>query len=80
MTIPPCKKRAVPDGSTPPVYDLCDSLASVNVGGFSTVLGVLIVVMLVLPAMGWVHGHLLASVDVTPLSFALLHLGVAFCC
>ncbi len=80
MTIPPCKKRAAPDDSTPPVYDLCDSLASVNVGGFSTVLDVLIVVTLVLPAMDWVHGHRLASVDVTPLSFALLNLSVAFCC
>jgi len=72
-------KRRAPDGSTPPIYDLRDSLDSLNLGGFYTLLDVLIVVTLVLPAMDWVFAHRLASIDITPLSFLALYLGVELC-
>lgn len=61
------------------VYELRDSLDSMNLGGVYTVLDVLIVATLVLPAMDWVYAHRLVSIEVTPLSFAALYLGVEFC-
>ena len=71
--------RATPDGRSAPVYDLRDSLASLNLGGVYTLLDVLIVVTLVLPAMAWVHEQRLTTIDITPLSFLALYLGVELC-
>lgn len=60
-------------------YELRDSLDSMNLGGVYTVLDVLIVITLVLPAMDWVYAHRLGSIDITAWTFAALYLGVEFC-
>jgi sterol desaturase/sphingolipid hydroxylase (fatty acid hydroxylase superfamily) len=62
------------------VYDWRDSLDSMILGGVYTWLDVVLVLVFVLPAMGWVHAHhRLGTIDLTPLSFAALYLGVEFC-
>lgn len=62
-----------------PVYDLRDSMDSINLGGVYSLLDVALVVLAVLPAMEWVYQHRLLTVEVTPWTFALLYLGVEFC-
>lgn len=62
-----------------PVYDLRDSLASINLGGAYAVLDIVIVLWAILPAMAWVHAHRLFDIQITPWSFAALYLGVEFC-
>lgn len=62
------------------VYDWRDSRDSMVLGGVYTWLDVLLVLVFVLPAMNWVHTHhRLASIELTPLSFVALYLGVEFC-
>ena len=60
-------------------YDWRDSLDSLNLGGIYTLVDVAFVVFMVLPAMNWVAQHRLTHIEVTPLRFALLYLGVEFC-
>ncbi|WP_083505906.1 MULTISPECIES: sterol desaturase family protein [Aquabacterium] len=62
------------------VYDWRDSRDSMVLGGVYTWLDVVLVLVFVLPAMNWVHTHhRLTSIELTPLSFAALYLGVEFC-
>ena len=61
------------------IYDWRDSLASMNLGGAYMLVDVLWVVAVILPAMDWVYAHRLTTIEVTPLSFAALYLGVEFC-
>jgi len=68
-----------PSGGVRPVYDLRDSLDSLNLGGIYTLLDVLIVVTLVLPAMDWVFTQRLMDIDISALNFVALYLGVEFC-
>ncbi|MDO9237767.1 MAG: sterol desaturase family protein [Aquabacterium sp.] len=65
--------------SSKPVYDLRDSMDSMNLGGIYTLVDVVIVVTLVLPAMAWVYAHRLTTIDITPWRFVALYLGVEFC-
>lgn len=62
-----------------PIYDLRDSMDSMTLGGVYTFLDVLIVITLVLPAMQWAHLYRVATIDITPWTFAALYLGVEFC-
>ena len=62
-----------------PVYNLRDSMDSLNLGGVYTFLEVAWVAAGVVPAMAWVYGHRLATIELTPWSFAALYLGVEFC-
>lgn len=72
--------RAPRSPGTRPVYDLRDSLDSMTLGGIYTVLDVVLVLVFVLPAMAWVHAHhRLSTIELTPLSFVALYLGVEFC-
>ncbi|HEX5312978.1 sterol desaturase family protein [Aquabacterium sp.] len=61
------------------IYDWRDSLASMNLGGAYMLVDVLWVVAVILPAMDWVYAHRLTTIEVTPLSFVALYLGVEFC-
>src|SRR3989344_1212492 len=62
------------------VYDWRDSLDSMVLGGVYTWVDVVLVLVFVLPAMNWLYAHhRLASIELTPLSFAALYLGVEFC-
>ncbi|MEJ5896525.1 sterol desaturase family protein [Aquabacterium sp. G14] len=63
----------------PPIYELRDALDSLNLGGVYMLLDVVIVLTLVLPAMTFVYGHRLTTIDITPWTFAALFLGVEFC-
>ena len=66
--------------SAKPVYDLRDSLDSMTLGGVYTALDVVLVLAFVLPAMGWVfEHHRISTIELTPLSFLALYLGVEFC-
>ncbi|MFX0591004.1 sterol desaturase family protein, partial [Glaesserella parasuis] len=57
-----------------------DDLLVCVLGGVYTWLDVVLVLVFVLPAMNWVHTHhRLTSIELTPLSFAALYLGVEFC-
>jgi sterol desaturase/sphingolipid hydroxylase (fatty acid hydroxylase superfamily) len=58
------------------VFDWRDSFDSLNSGGSYLVVDLLLLVVLVLPAMGWVHDHRLWTIEVTPLRFAALFLFV----
>jgi sterol desaturase/sphingolipid hydroxylase (fatty acid hydroxylase superfamily) len=60
-------------------HDLKDTLASLNLGGVYTLVDVALVIALVLPAMAWVWAQRLFTIEVTPLSFAALYLGVELC-
>jgi sterol desaturase/sphingolipid hydroxylase (fatty acid hydroxylase superfamily) len=66
-------------GAAKPIYALRDTLDSMNLGGIYTLLDVVLVVSLVLPAMEWVYHWRLLTIDITPWSFAALYLGVEFC-
>jgi sterol desaturase/sphingolipid hydroxylase (fatty acid hydroxylase superfamily) len=61
------------------VYDLRDSMASMNLGGAYMLLDVVIVVFAVIPAMDWVYRHRWLTIEITPWTFAALYLGVEFC-
>jgi sterol desaturase/sphingolipid hydroxylase (fatty acid hydroxylase superfamily) len=61
------------------VYDLRDSMASMNLGGAYMLLDVVIVVFAVIPAMDWVYRHRWQTIEITPWTFAALYLGVEFC-
>jgi sterol desaturase/sphingolipid hydroxylase (fatty acid hydroxylase superfamily) len=61
------------------VYDLRDSMTSLNGGGSYLFLDVALVIFAVLPAMGWLYAHRLWTIDTTPWTFAALYLGVEFC-
>jgi len=62
------------------VYDWRDSVDSMVLGGVYTWLDVVLVLVFVLPAMNWLYvHHRLASIELTPLSFAALYLGVELC-
>jgi sterol desaturase/sphingolipid hydroxylase (fatty acid hydroxylase superfamily) len=61
------------------VYRLQDSLASLGLGGLYLVVDAVLVLALVLPVYHGVHGLRLATIDITPLSFALLFLGLDLC-
>ncbi|MBH1987143.1 MAG: sterol desaturase family protein [Burkholderiales bacterium] len=76
------RQAARPRNASPakPVYDLRDSLDSMTLGGVYTALDVVLVLAFVLPAMGWVfEHHRLSTIELTPLSFLALYLGVEFC-
>src|SRR3982751_1329422 len=60
------------------VFDFRDSFDSLNSGGSYLVADLLLLVVLVLPAMGWVYEHRLFTIDVTPLRFVGLFLLVEF--
>ncbi|MDG0861236.1 sterol desaturase family protein [Pelomonas aquatica] len=60
------------------VFDLWDSFDSMNSGGSYLVTDLILLVVLVLPAMGWVYDHRLFTVEVTPLRFVGLFLFVEF--
>ena len=62
-----------------PIYEWRDSMDSMTLGGVYTFLDVLIVITLVLPAMLWAHQYRLATIDITPWTFAALYVGVEFC-
>jgi len=61
------------------VHDWRDSLASLNLGGVYTVLDMVILIGLVLPALQWLHTFRVATVEVTAWTFPLLYLGVELC-
>lgn len=62
------------------VYNWRDSIDSMVLGGVYTWLDVALVLLFVLPAMNWVHAHhSLGTIELTPLSFAALYLGVELC-
>ena len=62
-----------------PIYDLRDSMDSMNLGGVYAILDVFIVLLAVLPAMTWVYRFRITTIEITPWTFALLYLGVEFC-
>ena len=62
-----------------PIYDWRDSLDSMTLGGIYTALDVLVVLALVLPAMNLVWPYRLATIEITPWTFAALYLGVECC-
>lgn len=64
----------------PGVYTWRDSMASLSVGSSYLPLDILLLAFAVIPAMNWVYEHArLTTIQITPLSFAWLFLGVEFC-
>jgi sterol desaturase/sphingolipid hydroxylase (fatty acid hydroxylase superfamily) len=61
------------------IYELRDSMDSITLGSVYSVLDVLIVVLAILPAMTWAYQFRLSTIEITPLSFAALYMGVEFC-
>ncbi|HEX5372055.1 MAG TPA: sterol desaturase family protein [Aquabacterium sp.] len=61
------------------LYDWRDSFDSLNLGGVYALLDVLFLAFGVLPAMTWLSQWRLATIEITPWSFAALFLGVEFC-
>lgn len=61
------------------VYTWQDTWDSLTLGGVYSLLDVLLVLALVLPAMNGLHAHRLATFEMTPWLFVALYLGVEFC-
>jgi sterol desaturase/sphingolipid hydroxylase (fatty acid hydroxylase superfamily) len=61
------------------IYERRDTLVSLTLGGAYNLIELFWLACLVLPAMGWVYAHRLATIEMTPWCFAALYLAVEGC-